>query len=102
VIAEQVEKISGIVSTISVESDSQAQSLGGMTNAVGQVSATADTNKQSVAEVSDVVSLIIKTAQGLDSIITHFKSNPGGGVEPPASQPGFIPPKGTFDPLRSS
>ena len=96
VITEQVEHINKIVSAISVESDQQANHLGQMTNTVSQVSGTADANMQSVQEVTGVISSVSKTAQGLDAIITHFKSNPGGRVMVEGKQPeGYIPPHGT-------
>jgi methyl-accepting chemotaxis protein len=97
VITEQVEQITKIVAAISVESDHQAKDLGGMTNTVGQVSATADTNTQSVANVSEVITLILDTARGLDSIIAHFKSNAEGKVtKPEGTDLGYVPPSGTL------
>ena len=96
VITEQVERINKIVSIMSEGSDRQAKHLGEMTNTVNQVSSTADANMQSVQEVTGVISSISNTAKGLDAIITHFKSNPGGKVMVEGTQPeGYIPPHGT-------
>ena len=96
VITEQVEQINKIVSAISVESDQQAQNLGGMTNTVSQVSTTADANTQSVMKVSEVISLILSTARGLDAIVKHFRSNADGKVTKPQGTIGFIPPSEAF------
>ena len=93
-ITDQVEQISKIVSGISQESDRQARHLGEMTGTVGQVNATVDTNLQSVTEVTGVIDSISQTAQGLDVITRHFKSNPGGKVmQEGGTYPGYIPPK---------
>ena len=83
-ITDQVEQITKIVATISAESDQQAQHLGTMSNTVGQVFETAETNTQSVKDVAEVIALILSTAQGLDTIIKHFHWNPEGKVSLPS------------------
>jgi len=96
-ITDQVEQISKIVSTISEESGKQVALLGEMTNTVNQVSATADSNTQSVTEVSGVIDSVHTTAQSLDSIVKHFRSNPEGKVMTEGGKyTGFIPTHGTF------
>ena len=98
-ITDQVDQISQIVTAISEESDQQAKHLGQTTNTVAQVSATADANTQSATDVSGVVTLITETAQRLDVIIKHFKSNEGGKVMlPGGSYDGYIPAQGMFPP----
>lgn len=97
VITDQVDQINKIVATISGESDQQAQHLGTMTNTVELVNSTAATNAQSVAEVSNVITSITGTAQKIEGVFKHFKSNPGGAVTVTVKeqQDGFVPPHGT-------
>ena len=96
-IIEQVEQISQIVSAISEESVQQTQYLGNVTNSVNEISVAADANTQTVTNASDAVTSISQTAQGLDIITKHFKSNPGGKVTVPQGDDiGYVPPKGTF------
>ena len=87
-ITDQVEQINKIVSAISEESDQQAKRLGEMTGVVGQVSVTADANMQSVTDVSRVIDSVYQTAQGLEEIVKHFRSNEEGKVGPPT---GYVP-----------
>ena len=95
-VTDQVDQINKIVATISGESDQQAQHLGSMTNTVELVNSTAATNAQSVAEVSNVITSITGTAQKIEAVFKHFKSNPGGAVtKEEANTEGYVPPKGT-------
>ena len=95
-ITDQVEQINKIVSAISGESDQQAQHLGTMTNTVELVNSTAATNAQSVAEVSNVITSITGTAQKIEGVFKHFKSNPGGAVMLEGEKyDGYVPPHGT-------
>jgi methyl-accepting chemotaxis protein len=95
VITDQVEQINQIVTAISGESDQQAHSLGEMTNTVDLVNETADVNTHRVAEVSDVITSISKTAQGIDAIGSHFKANGDGMVMiEGGTYDGYIPPHG--------
>jgi len=97
VITDQVERISQIVSSISEESEHQAKQLGGMTSTVGQVSTAADATMHSIANVTNVIASVNNTARGLEEIITHFKSNPGGMVMLEGhAYTGFIPGHGAF------
>jgi len=96
VITDQVDQINKIVSAISGESDQQAQHLGSMTHTVEQVNSTAASNAQSVAEVSNVITSITGTAQEIEGVFKHFKSNPGGAVMVEGvKQDGYVPPHGT-------
>ncbi len=85
-ITEQVDEISRIVSTISRESEKQRSNLGNVNAAIMRISEAAEENTRSVINASEAVVSISKTAQGLDVITRHFKSNPEGQVAPPAGR----------------
>lgn len=82
-ITEQVDEISRIVSMISRESEKQRLNLGNVNSAIMRISEVAEENTRSVTNASEAVASISKTAQGLDVITRHFKSNPEGRVAAP-------------------
>jgi methyl-accepting chemotaxis protein len=96
-ITDQVEQVSQIVTTISDESDEQTHRFGSVTGAINQISMTADANTQSVSNASETVASITRTAQKIDVVSKHFKSNPGGKVtRPQGTDIGYVPPSGSI------
>ncbi len=88
-ITSLVEEVNGITTKISHDTEQQAQRLGETNRSVKQVNEAAALNAQIVTTSASAVVHLTSTAEKLDEIIRHFKSNDGGKVTPPpGAKPG--------------